>query len=74
MVSYPEGSDKPGWAPANWDHGGFTDYDGEPIEFSWPRRRNYFSAPGAHARAALFRKYGAEVVVDVSEPIVWPEP
>jgi hypothetical protein len=47
------------------------DYDRWP---GWPVARMYFNRPHAERRADLFRKYGATVVVEASDPITWPTP
>lgn len=41
--------------------------------FHWPARRVYFDQRNANRRADLFRKYGATVTVERSDPIVWTE-
>jgi len=79
-IKYPPGSQKPGWEPADWDPwpdglaGGF-DADGAPLGavFRWPRRLRFLSASGAKKQADLFRKYGAEVTVERSAPVEWPQ-
>lgn len=70
-VTYPDGSDKSGWEPQNWDPELSPDLYGERY-FKWPKNRRYLSASSAHRRAQLFRSYGCEVDVVASEPIQWP--
>lgn len=74
-VTYPPGSDAPGWAPPAWT----ADLREEPdtgavveVPFSWPAAHDYLSQSGANERAALLRIYGAEVVVKRSLPVQWP--
>ncbi len=67
--SYPEGSDEPGWVPATWDPGWVTPDDRQ--EFSWPRRKQYFSHASAWDRMALFERYGAKAHIETSKPIEW---
>lgn len=75
VIKYPEGSEVYGWAPENWEPyiDGADPFADEAV-FSWPNQRQYLSKKNADGRAELFRKYGAEVVVERSDPITWPEP
>lgn len=70
VLSYPEGSDRSGWEPDNWEYNGYADPESGPI-FSWPHQRQYFSRGNAERRAALFRKYGCEVEVEQAK-VTWP--
>lgn len=65
-VEIPEGSDRYGWRPENWEP---EVYDGEEWEFTWPRRRNYLSQTSADRRAQLLRSWGAKVEVLRSQPV-----
>lgn len=69
--SYPTGSDQPGWQPATGEP--YITRSDDATEFSWPRRRNYFSQSAAYNRMYLFQGYGATVHVETSEPITWLE-
>lgn len=67
-VTYPPGSDAPGWQPEGWVPLPF-----HPVKFRWPRHRKFLSKRGAHNLAAVFRRYGAEVTVVASDPVTWPD-
>lgn len=41
--------------------------------FHWPQNRCYLSLTGAQRRAALFERYGANVVIVRSKPIQWED-
>jgi hypothetical protein len=76
VVEYPPRSREPGWEPPGWEpvrilgeSESFGEY-GE--EFRWPANRLCLSAATASRRAQIFRKYGAEVTVERSEPVTWP--
>lgn len=74
-VTYPAGSDEPGWEPAGWEPGGYQIDDAgswETGEFRWPRERVYLSRKGADYKAGLLRGYGAQVTVVPSLPVEWP--
>lgn len=70
-ITYPEGSDQPGWEPQNWDPEQSAYNYGERY-FKWPKIRRYLSNSAAQRRAQLFRCFGCEVDVVASEPIQWP--
>ena len=82
-VTYPEGSEQPGWEPADWREGLAVDLgrgsagDGYTPEwcadFTWPRRRTYISAVAAERRKALLERLGAKVTVVRSAPVTWPK-
>jgi len=79
-VAYPEGSHEKGWRPAIWDDPEFLKRlprdERRALkhrEFRWPRERMFLSASGAWWRAAMLLSYGAEVDVQRSERIRWPE-
>jgi hypothetical protein len=79
-VIYPEGSFSPGWWPACWSSPDFlkTLSRAERRElrrrqFRWPRERAFLSSSGAYGRASLLRWYGAEVAVQPSNPVTWPD-
>jgi hypothetical protein len=75
VIKYPEGGEEYGWEPENWEPPWEPNGDPnvpEPV-FSWPHQRQYLSRSNALRRADLFRKYGAEVVVERSDKITWPE-
>lgn len=78
-VEFPPGIDEVGWEPPGWsddpehqvqdpETGGY-----EAVPFSWPLVRTYLSQTAANRRAALLRRYGAAVVVERSDPVVWPD-
>lgn len=82
-VALPPGSDESEWEPENWadfcgDHGWerFEEETGAvtvPV-FSWTaltRRKHFFSARAATRRAEMLRGFGAVVMVERSEPVVW---
>jgi hypothetical protein len=73
--SYPEGSDKPGWQPTTWVPYVLRGIEGDDYstEFSWPRRKNYFSEKAAYQRLYIFQQYGATGHVETSDPITWQE-
>lgn len=62
----PEAAD-PSWEPDCWAD------ELESDEFRWPMNRLFLSASGAKQRAELLRKYGAEVTIRRSAPVVWPQ-
>jgi hypothetical protein len=72
----PEASD-PSWEPDAWldelppypEEGRNVEGDG----FRWPRQRRFLSQSGVSKQAALFRKYGAEVTIERSAPVEWPQ-
>jgi hypothetical protein len=74
----PEAAD-PSWEPGAWleelpsyPEGGMSP---EALEdgFRWPRQRRFLSESGAKKQAGLFRKYGAEVTIERSAPVEWPQ-
>jgi hypothetical protein len=74
----PEAAD-PSWEPEAWT-GKLPPYPegGMPPEaledgFRWPRQRRFLSASGARKQASLFREYGAEVTIERSAPVTWPQ-
>lgn len=72
--SYPEGSDKPGWQPADWEPYVTRGVEGDEVqEFSWPKRKNYFSYRSAYDRLLLLERYGAKAHIETSNPVTWPE-
>jgi hypothetical protein len=71
-VTYPPGSLEPGWEPPGWTITGPNGYEDRP-DFRWPRERLYLSRSGAKTGADLFRKYGAEVTIERSDPVTWPD-
>ena len=80
IIMYPEGSDRPGWKPGCWTSPAFTARLSRKArrelakrEFAWPRERMFLSSSAAHERAWLLRAYGAEVLVEASLPVQWPE-
>jgi hypothetical protein len=80
VVTKPEGSEEPGWAPEGWEEiceaRGWWDPsaygENDPPPFGWPKRRLYLSAASAEYRAGLMRDYGATVVVERSDAVTWP--
>jgi hypothetical protein len=68
-----------GWIPKDWEDnpmawGKEADTNADEFyPFRWPANRNYLSRTGAEGRAKLFRKYGATVTVEASEPVAWGE-
>ena len=89
IVMYPEGSDVPGWRPARWRaqeaalpvQGVWLSWKKDLAYrrwlrnrvFRWPAERRFLSGSSAYRRAALLRSYGAEVVVERSLPVQWPD-
>lgn len=72
--SYPEGSDQLNWEPKTWEPYVTRGMEGDEVqEFSWPRRKNYFSQSAAYNQMYLFQRYGATVHVEISNPITWQE-
>jgi hypothetical protein len=82
-ITYPEGSQEPGWEPPGWREGlavdlgrGQPDDDWRPgycYDFRWPRRRTYLSRAAAERQARLLERCGAKVTVVQSLPVEWPE-
>lgn len=70
-VTYPPGSDAPGWTPEGWDPDEYR--DAWTDKFVWPRARKFLSRRGAEDRAKLLRSYGATVTVVPSDPVTWPD-
>ncbi|GAB3251800.1 hypothetical protein [Kineosporia babensis] len=76
-VTYPE-MPAPGWVESElfegWEPEGWEadprNFEGEQA-FYWPPVRNFLSLNGARWRADLIEKYGATVVIEASEPVVW---
>jgi hypothetical protein len=72
----PEAAD-PSWEPRAWleemapypEEGRNVEGD----EFRWPRQRRFLSESGAKKQAGLLRKYGAEVTIERSAPVEWPQ-
>jgi hypothetical protein len=80
VITYPEGSRRPGWRPACWSDPRFlatlTAKQRRALarqEFAWPRERRFLSSSGAYGRANLLRWYGAEVDVKASAPVRYPD-
>jgi hypothetical protein len=80
VIMYPEGSAAPGWRPAMWSDPDYLRRLSRKARrelgkagFRWPRERRFLSASGAYDRAWLLRFYGAEVIVERSDPVEWPE-
>jgi hypothetical protein len=74
-VTYPPNSLEWGWEPPGWDPdaGTYGSYDLEEApSFRWPQNRLCLSARTARRRADMFRKYGAEVVIERSGLVTWP--
>jgi hypothetical protein len=79
VIEYPEGSDKPGWKPACWgallkdikDRGRRRAV--RERGFYWPRERLFLSADGAWHRAWVLTRFGAQVEVERSEAVTWPD-
>jgi hypothetical protein len=88
-IMYPEGSQEPGWRPARWraqeatlpvrgsllsrrKDRGFRKWVRDR-EFRWPAERRFLSSSSAYERARLLRSYGAEVAVERSLPVEWPD-
>jgi hypothetical protein len=78
-ITYPEGSDAPGWVPACWPELLASIKDRARRRelrrrgFRWPRERLFLSASGAYKRAGLLTVFGATVFVDASWPVTWSE-
>lgn len=77
-VTKPPKPDTLGWEPEGWDEFaqemGLVYDDGTPIPFRWPAERRYFTLASAEQRAERFRRWGAAVEVEESEPVLWPAP
>lgn len=76
VVEYPTGSLEPGWEPPGWEPEPYVTYNPEGPDgdgFRWPANRLCFSASTAKRRAGLFRRYGAKVTIERSDPVTWPE-
>lgn len=68
-VSYPDGSDEPGWAPPGWQPDSDYVTRFHTAEFYWPSVRSaYLSRSSAVRRANLLEKYGAAVRLLRAEP------
>lgn len=76
-IEYPPGSVNDwDWEPDGWtaeapeyredDTGAWV-----TAPFQWPSNRRFLTKPAAERRAAWLRKWGATVVIERSEPIVW---
>jgi hypothetical protein len=87
VTSYPEGAftpevegddgwhvPTPGWSPPGWSPDeGYVEILGT-TEFIWPvTNRSYGSRSTAKKRADLLQRYGATVVIERSERVMWPE-
>lgn len=64
----------PGWAPPGWKpEGNYIKLVGTD-QFVWPSTRQiYRSRSTAKRRAELLKSFGATVVIERSNKIVWPE-
>lgn len=67
-----------GWEPEDWESDDRCTWGkdwetgaDECTPFSWPGLRNFLSRSAAERRKKLFEKYGATVVIEASEPVVW---
>ena len=71
VVTLPEGSDAPGWRPEGYEdeYGRYQDDDETP--FRWPKRRLYLSASAASRRASLLTRWGADVAIVRSQPVLF---
>ena len=71
-VVYPPNSRDEGWEPEGWlpaDQPYIPEQGPEP--FRWPAERLCLTPGTAKRRADLFRKYGAAVTIERSEPVLW---
>jgi hypothetical protein len=73
-IIYPEGSREPGWEPAAWRAMSRSQRRKLPAVFAWPRERQFLSSSSAYERANLLGWYGADVEVQASDPVTWPNP
>jgi hypothetical protein len=79
-VTYPPGSLEWGWEPPGWEPDEYRITSGtdagawDSEAFRWPANRLCLSMGTAKRRAAIFRKYGAEVTIEPSDPVTWPAP
>ena len=76
IVTLPPEAADPEWEPQAWldEPVPPVQYaEGDDARFSWPSNQHYLSATNAKRRADLFRKYGAEVTIERSAPVTWPE-
>lgn len=76
-VVYPEGSDAPGWQPAeNYEERWGTDPEtggAEVFPFEWPRPRRCLSYSTAKRWATQLTKWGCKVEIVRSQPVAWDE-
>ncbi len=80
VICYPEGSQRPGWRPACWSDPETRARMPRKVRraidktvFRWPRERMFLSSSSAYERAWLLRFYGADVTVERSCAVTWPE-
>jgi hypothetical protein len=79
VVSYPPGSDEPGWVPFCWNEllAGVKDRRQRQAlrrrGFRWPKERLFLSHSGAWGRAGLLSWCGATVEVRRSGEVTWWE-
>jgi len=77
VISYPAGSQEPGWEPPGWDRYATASAGAPPPEwdgadFRWPRERVFLSERGARWRRTLLEGWGATVRIQRSDPVTWP--
>lgn len=78
-ISYPEGSDAPGWLPPRWDQYVRklplrTRRKVRRTGFRWPRERMFLSSSGAYGRAAQLIRFGCDVEIIRSDAVSFPAP
>lgn len=72
-VTYPPRSREWGWEPPGWaPEGTLSSESVDDGYFRWPASRMCLTLGTAKRRADLFRKHGAEVEIERSEPVAWP--
>lgn len=77
QVTYPPGSLEYGWEPpepSGWaPERSFTPEGEDDDVFRWPQNRLCLTLGTAKRRAKLFRTYGAEVTIERSDLVTWPD-
>ena len=80
IITYPEGSQEPGWRPALWSDPGYIAtlprlerWQLRRARFRWPRERLFLSASSAWFRAWTLARYGAQVRIRRSEQVTWDD-
>lgn len=72
-ITYPEGCERPGWAPEGWEPQPASSPFDEPGWFRWPAERDFLTPSGAAHRKRLLEGWGCTVAIRSSDPVTWPE-